>query len=166
MTAPLAPILRPACDEDGPAIAAVIATCFAAYPGCLFEPAEFPELAAIASHFSARNGALWVAAHGSRVVGSLAVAATPDPAVYELSKVYLLPPERGAGVASRMLGIAEAFASAQGARRLRLWTDTRFVEAHRFYRRRGFAPIAVRRRLADVSDTWEFAFAKPLGAPA
>lgn len=164
MTAPLAPEIRLGSDEDGPAIGRVIAACFAPYPGCLFAPAEFPELAAIASHFAARGGAIWVAAHGPRIVGSLAVGATTDPSVYELSKVYLLGHERGAGVAGRMLDLAEAFVTARGANRLRLWTDTRFLEAHRFYQRRGFARIPARRRLVDISDTWEFAFAKTVGA--
>ncbi|MDQ0315261.1 GNAT family N-acetyltransferase [Amorphus orientalis] len=154
--------LRPALDGDGPALGGIIATIFADYPGCYFVEEELPELAAPASHFAGLGGSLWVVEAGGQVVGSLAVAPTRDPQVHELFKVYLARSARGRGLARQLLARAEATARERGARRLRLWTDTRFVEAHRFYERNGFERLPVRRALADASDTWEFAYTRPI----
>ncbi|MGX1306689.1 putative acetyltransferase [Amorphus suaedae] len=159
---------RPATDSDGPAMAHVIATIFSDYPNCHFVPDEFPELDAPASHYAARDGRLWIAASGDRIVGSLAVARTPDPKVFELFKVYLLPEARGGGRAGTMLSEAVAFARAGGGTRLRLWTDTRFAEGHRFYERNGFVRLPGSRAVPDASDTWEFAYTRDIDdrAPA
>lgn len=157
--------LRPARDEDGPALARVIATIFADYPGCFYVEAEMPELAAPATHYARLGGALWVIEAGREVAGSLAVAPTRDPQVYELFKVYLSRATRGQGLAGKLLDQALAFCRDRDARRLRLWTDTRFLEGHRFYERNGFVRLPVRRALADASATWEFAYARAIDAP-
>jgi putative acetyltransferase len=163
--------IRPATDADGEAIAAIMRTVFADYPHCFFLPEEVPELAAVASHYRAHGGNVWVATEpapggGERVVGSLACAATTDPATFEIFKVYLLHAARGRGLGARMLEAALAHARAAGARRLRLWSDTKFVEGHAFYRRNGFRRIAAVRFLNDVSLTWEYGFVRPVDPAA
>ena len=157
---------RPASDTDGPSLARVIATVFADYPNCHFVPDEFPELDAPATHYASRGGRLWVASDGDRVIGSCAIARTADRTVYELFKVYLLPQARGGGLARAMLAEATAFAQAGGGRRLRLWTDTRFAEGHRFYERNGFVRMPGSRAVPDASDTWEFAYTREIPADA
>jgi len=156
---------RPASDADGPALAALIAACFAEYPGCLFEAAEFPELKAPARHYEARGGLLWVVYDYHLLVGALAVVPVPAQQAAELSKVYLAADHRGRGVAQHLLQQAEAFALRAGARRLVLWSDTRFTRAHRFYEKQGFARVPVARYLADVSRTWEYRYERPLPDP-
>ena len=157
---------RPATDTDGPSLARVIATVFVDYPNCHFVPKEFPELDAPASHYAARDGRLWIATLDSDVVGSFALARTADADVFELFKVYLLPRARGGGTARAMLREALAHARARGGRRLRLWTDTRFAEGHRFYERNGFVRLPGSRAVPDASDTWEFAYSRPLDPAA
>jgi len=156
--------IRPATDTDGADMARVIATIFADYPNCHFIPAEFPELAAPASHYAARHGRLWIAETAGRPVGSFAVTRTTDPTVFELFKVYLLPDCRGSGTAQAMLAEAIDLATAAGGRRLRLWTDTRFFEGHRFYERNGFVRVPGSRAVPDGSDTWEHAYTRALAA--
>ena len=51
---------------------------------------------------------------------------------------------------------------AQGLSRMVLWSDTRFVEAHAFYRAEGYAQTRMR-RLQDLSCTTEYGFVKALG---
>jgi putative acetyltransferase len=153
--------IRPARDEDGDGLADLIAACFREYPGCLFDRAlEFPELYAIASHFAARAGAIWVAELGTRIVGSLAVRPAGEGAV-ELLKVYVAEEVRGTGLALRLLAEAERFAAAVGVRRIELWSDTRFTRAHRFYEKHGFVRTGERRFLADISDSYEDRFVRP-----
>lgn len=169
-SAPLQPgdgiVLRPARDDDGPAIGTLLAAVFAEYPGCVFVESEFPELAAPASTFAAGGGCLWVAeasAEGS-VIGSFGILKSPEPSRFTLHKVYLGAATRGRGLARRMLAQAEAFARDQGAHELLLWTDTRFRDGHRFYERNGFARLPVVRFLGDASDSWEFAYRRRLAA--
>lgn len=157
---------RFATDTDGPGVAHVIETIFADYPNCHFVRDEFPELEAVATHYEARGGRLWVATSGDQVIGTFAIARTADPDVFELFKVYLLRQARGGGVAGTMLAEAMALARAGGGRRLRLWTDTRFAEGHRFYERNGFVRLPGSRAVPDASDTWEFAYTREINAPA
>jgi putative acetyltransferase len=155
--------IRRARDGDGPGIARLIAGVFAEYPGCFYVDAEFPELAHPASHYGARAGAVWVVESDGAIAGSFAVAATSDRAVFELSKVYLAATVRGRGLARTLLGLALDHASDHGARSVRLWTDTRFRDAHRFYEGNGFTRIPGVRFLGDESASWEFPYARALG---
>ncbi len=157
--------IRPGADTDGPGLRTLIAGVFAEYEDCPFVDAEFPELAAPASHFRRRDGELWVVEDGEgRLVGSLAVAATHRDGVFELFKVYLAAPLRGRGVAKRLLALAQEHARARGGRRLVLWSDTRFRDGHRFYRRNGFLRMPGTRALHDAANTLEFTFAREIGA--
>mgnify|MGYP001829116333 CR=1 FL=1 len=156
------PLIRCATDHDGDGLGALIAACFAEYPGCVFDrAAEFAELDAIATHFEQLRGALWVAEQGGAIVGSLGVRPLPSAAV-ELLKVYVGEPWRGSGLAGRLLEHAVAFACARDAAVLELWSDTRFLRGHRFYEKHGFRRTGESRRLADLSDTVEARFVRPL----
>lgn len=151
--------LREATDHDGDAVGAVIARCFADYPGVIFDrAAEFPELDAIASHFAAGGGKLWVAEQAGRIVGTFAIATSDEPRVMELHKVYLLPEMRGKGLARRLLDQALAFAAACGACEIKLWTDTRFAAGHRFYEANGFVRQPGGRTVDDISKSSEYAY--------
>lgn len=155
--------MREATDADGDAVGAVIARCFADYPGVIFDrAAEFPELDAIASHFAAGGGRLWVAEQGGRIVGTFAIATSDEPRVMELHKVYLLPEMRGRGLARRMLDQALAFARALGAVEIKLWTDSRFDAGHRFYEANGFLRQPGQRVLNDISKSREYAYRRSL----
>ena len=61
-----------------------------------------------------------------------------------------------------MLDTAEAHAIAAGAARLVLWSDTRFDRAHRFYEKRSYVRAGPIRVLHDISNSLEFAYAKPV----
>ncbi|WP_131834020.1 GNAT family N-acetyltransferase [Ancylobacter aquaticus] len=161
--------IRPATDADGDAIAALIAAAFSEYEGCVFDrAAEFPELDAIASHFSARGGTIWVAEADDSVIGSMALAPAKDedaPAGgLEIFKVYVAQAARRRGVARALFDTALDAARAAGAPEIRLWTDTRFADAHRFYERCGFTREGPARECHDLSATWEYLYRLPLGA--
>lgn len=153
--------IREGRDSDGQGIAALIAAVFEEYEGCPFVPAEFPELAAPASHFAGRGGALWVCETAGAIVGSFALSRV-SAETFEIHKVYLATGRRGTGLARAMFDAAAGFAAAAGGRRFRLWTDTRFVAGHRFYEKQGFTRLPVVRYLADAGNTWEFAYTAPV----
>ena len=147
--------LRPVTDADGPAIAALIAACFAEYEGCLYEPVEFPELIHPARHYQSKKAELWVATDGMALVGTVAVTPVPEQQACEITKVYLAAPYRGSGAGLMLMAHASQRADALGYTSLVFWTDTRFHRAHRFYEKLGFARQPVQRYLADVSLSWE-----------
>lgn len=162
-------LIRPATDADGDAIAALIAAAFAEYEGCVFDrAAEFPELDAIASHFAGRGGTIWVAQGAEGVIGSMALAPTRDPDAprggLEIFKVYVARAARRRGIARALFETALAAARAAGAPEIRLWTDTRFADAHRFYERCGFTRAGPARECHDLSATWEYSYRLPLTA--
>jgi putative acetyltransferase len=162
MSRPAPASIRLGTDDDSGACGDLIREIFAEYPGCLFLPSEFPELEALATHFASRRGRLWVAESGSTLVGCLGVDEAPLTDGMELHKLYVARSTRGQGLAGRLYALAEDFAVAHGAAFIELWTDTRFVDAHRFYERRGFSRLPGRRALDDASDSYEFHYRKRL----
>jgi GNAT superfamily N-acetyltransferase len=170
--------IRPGHDTDAAGFIALIGTCWAEYPGIVFDvDAELPELHALATYYTAKGGALWVAEADRRVVGMIAAVPRGDGA-WEVCRLYVLAPWRGAGLAHRLLDRAEAHARdagathprasgathsrASGATRLVLWSDTRFERAHRFYEKRGYVRSGPIRNLNDLSNSLEFGYAKPM----
>ena len=164
MTLPSPLSLRPARNDDGPGMARLIARVFTDYEGCPFVPEEFPELEAPAHFYGAtKRGHLWVIddprpQSDFPLAGSVAIVPTYAPQIYELFKVYLAHEWRGKGVSQTMLKTALDYAQDKGATSVRLWTDTRFVEAHRFYEKAGFIRLAGIRALHDASNTFEFGY--------
>jgi putative acetyltransferase len=156
-------VIREARDAEGPALSALVAAVFAEYEGCLFLAEEFPELPAPATYYAGRGGRLWVAEQPDGqgdLAGSIAVAATFRPALFELFKVYVAREARGTGLAQRLLDTALSFARAQGGTAVTLWSDSRFLSGHRFYTKHGFRRLPGLRALHDVSRTLEFGFAR------
>jgi GNAT superfamily N-acetyltransferase len=154
--------IRPARDSDADGLIAVIAACWAAYPGVILDvDGEMPELRRLATYYTAKGGALWAAESDGQLVGM--VAAVPQGAgVWEVCRVYVSPSLHGGGLGHRLIETAEAHARAADATRLLLWSDTRFDRAHRFYEKRGYVRHGPIRVLQDVSNSLEFGYAKPV----
>ena len=152
------PFIRPAIDADGIRIAQLIAAVFGEYEGCPFVIAEFPELAAPASHYEKRGGRLFVAEDKGAIIGSFAISSPDGDGVFEINKVYLDRGQRGSGLAQRLYATAIEEVLRRGGSTLKLWTDTRFLSGHRFYEKLGFVRQPVVRFLADATDGWEFAY--------
>jgi putative acetyltransferase len=163
---PSGPAIRPATNADGDAVGRLMAGVFTEYPGCVYVASEYPELVAVADHFAASGGVMWVVEASGGLIGSLAIAESSEPGVMELHKVYLTSRHRGRGVAGRLLELAEDFARLRGAYALQLWTDTRFVQGHRFYERQGFVRMPGVRALHDASASLEYPYRKDLGESA
>jgi GNAT superfamily N-acetyltransferase len=155
------PAIRPARDEDGAALAALIASCWKEYPGCDVPVEEdIPDIHRLASSYGAKGGALWVAEADGDVTGMIGVR--PHDNAYEISKMYVAAAARGSGLAQELLALAEAFAQRQGARRAILWSDTRFHRAHRFYEKQGYVRIGGIRELHDLANSLEYHYEKTL----
>lgn len=156
-------VIRPLRDEDAPGLIALVAACWAEYPGCIMDlDGENPELRRFASYCTEAGGAAWVAEESGETVGMIATAPLGGGA-WEVKRLYVARALRGAGLARALLATTEGFAAERGAGRLVLWTDTRFDRAHRFYEKHGYVREGPIRALDDLSRSLEFRYAKPLG---
>ena len=164
-TLPL-PTIRPGRDCDANGFIALIAACWAQHPGVRMDvDGEMPELRALASYYAKHGGALWTAEADGQVAGM--VATRPHEAgAWEICRVYVLPALHGTGLGHALLDVAEAHARSAGATRLVLWSDTRFDRAHRFYEKRSYVRCGPIRVLHDISNSLEFAYAKPMAGVA
>jgi GNAT superfamily N-acetyltransferase len=156
------PPLRPARDTDGPAIIALIWSCWSLLPGIRMDvEQEMPELHALATYYANQGGALWVAETEADITGMIAVRpAAAD--TWEICRLYVHPTCHGSGLAQALLDLAERHAIDAGAQHLTLWSDTRFDRAHRFYEKRSYIRNGPIRVLDDISNSLEFAYAKPV----
>lgn len=158
--------LRPGRDADAAGVIKLIGACWAEYPGCVMDmERENAELRALATYYSCKGGALWVAEADDVLVGMTGVAPL-DAGVWEIGKVYVDGAQRGTGLALSLMAAAEAHARAAGAAELKLWSDTRFTRAHAFYEKLGFVRAGAIRVLNDLSNSLEYAYAKPLSGVA
>ena len=155
--------IRPGRDADAAGYIALIGACWGEYPGCVLDvDNEAPELRALASHIAARGGALWTAEVAGAVVGMVGTVPLNHDDAWEITRMYVAAPHRGTGLAADLLRTAEGHARSRGAKRIVLWTDTRFEAAHRFYEKHSYVRAGSIRVLDDRSRSLEFRYAKPI----
>jgi len=159
--------VRPATDDDAPGLIVLVGTCFAEFEGCVLDTEhEMAHLRAVASHFSAVSGRVWVAEAAGGVVGSVAcrpMAEGGGDVALHLQLLYVAAGARRRGLGSRLVSLVEREALGRGIPTVELWSDTRFTDAHRLYRSLGYDQLPGARELHDLSDTVEYHFAKRLG---
>lgn len=160
--------LRPARDDDAEGLIALIGGCFAAYEGCVMDLEGIDaELKAIATCFREAGGKFWVLcdpARDNHIAASVGLSPSTSmgAGVIELKKLYVDGDYRRRGIASRLLDLVLDEAREQKASAVDLWSDTRFVEAHAFYKHHGFTQLPETRDLHDPSNTTEYHFVREM----
>lgn len=155
--------LRDARDEDAGGLIDLIARCFADYPGCLLDvDGEMPELRAIATELEKLGGRFWVVTRGEEIVASVGAVPSPDGEGIELRKLYVAHVVRRRGLGRALCELVEEEGHRRGLSYVDLWSDTRFLDAHRLYRKLGYEDTRRTRELHDISDTVEYYFRKPI----
>ena len=157
------PVIRPVADGDRQDLFGLIAICYADYPGCFVDPHDdLPDLRAPGSSYTKTDGAFWVVEDERGRVCACVAVDFPEAEIAELHRLYVRPDRRGMGLGSRLVRQAEAHARNRGASRMILWSDTRFVTAHRLYTRLGYVQDEGKRQLGDISQSVEYLFEKAL----
>jgi N-acetylglutamate synthase-like GNAT family acetyltransferase len=155
--------IRDARDDDAAGLIALIGATFAEYPGCVLElDHEMPQLKAIATAFAELGGRFWTAERDGVVVGCGGIAPAHDPSGAELKHLYVSKAVRRAGLGTAFVRLVEEEAGRRAAAFVELWSDTRFLDAHRLYERLGYARLTDTRELHDLSNSVEFHFLKRL----
>ena len=103
-----------------------------------------PDLADIPAFYQTGSGGFWCAKIGSEVVGTIALKDIGQTQA-ALRKMFVKAGFRGAehGVALSLLKRLLDHARAQGVKDIFLGTTAKFLAAHRFYEKHGFAEIDV-----------------------
>ena len=159
------PEIRPVADSDGAPLAELIGGVWAEYPGCVLDiDGEEPWLRAPATAYAAKRGRMWVVELDGKVVACVGIRPIDDQTA-ELKSLYVAATARRRGLGEALTELVERTATGQGAGRIELWSDTRFADAHRLYRRLGYQRLLQTRDLHDLSDTAEYAYAKALPRP-
>jgi putative acetyltransferase len=157
-----APVLRPAEDRDAQDLFGLLSLCFADFPGCFIDPHD--DLKDLRAPGSARpnDGVFWVTEDESGRVCACVSVDFPERGTAELHRLYVRPDQRGRGLGSSLVRAVERHAREQGATRMFFWSDTRFTDAHRLYRKLGYTQTDGQRELGDVSNSSEYRFEKNL----
>ncbi len=122
------------------------------------------DLMDITAHYEQLGGAFVVLDDEGQVRGTHAVM--PDNTRHDvcfLRRLYLEQALRGGEWGVRLMDWTLDWAAARGARRVELWSDTRFERAHGFFRRYGFRQDGRVREMHDGIEPYkEHFFSKGL----
>ncbi|MCC7293458.1 MAG: GNAT family N-acetyltransferase [Phycisphaerales bacterium] len=150
--------VRPTLPTDVPGILKLIAAVYAEY-GQILNTDEEPHVLCPGPYFGAHGGEFWVVADQDEVLATCGVKV--EEGVAELKTLYVHPSLRRMGWGKRLVERAMEHARSRGATMMMLWSDTRFVDAHRLYRRLAFEHDGLR-ELKDSNLTWEYGFSRQL----
>jgi N-acetylglutamate synthase-like GNAT family acetyltransferase len=102
-----------------------------------------PDIQDIGSFYQRGSGNFWVALDGSEVVGTLGLLDIGDRQA-ALRKMFVKAEYRGAphAVAHRLLRALLEWCRERSIREVLLGTTAKFLAAHRFYEKNGFAEIS------------------------
>lgn len=110
-------------------------------------------------YFRQRGGDFWIVRENGILIATAAVSMENEPA--EMKTLYVKKEARGRGLGTRLANLAIETAKERGAKRMELWSDTRFIDAHRMYERLGFARFGVR-DLNDHNNTHEYGYRRDI----
>ncbi len=149
------PTVRVTTPDDVPGILKLIGEVFAEY-GCVLDAEnEDTYLLNPGPYFRQRGGEFWVVEEASQIIATVGVLLHEDAS--ELKCLYVNRAYRRQGWGHRLSELVLDYARRAGQRRLILWTDTRFLDAHRLYRKMGFTQRGTR-ELHDSNNTVEYGF--------
>lgn len=151
---------RPITPEDTPGVHALIQRIFDDYDYVLDVENEDPHLKEPGPYFRAGGGQFWVIEHAGEIIATCAVFLREDAG--ELKSLYVDHRQRRQGLARMLTRKVIEHVRATGRRCVMLWSDTRFVEAHKLYESLGFTRGG-QREIHATNDFAEYRYDLPLG---
>ncbi len=127
--------IRRAKTADSAAAAAVVKSVYDEYGFTWDEHGYHADLLDVETAYTA----FFVAELDGRIVGTAGLSQHGS-----LERLYVLPDARGAGAGSALLAAVADEARRRGHERLEIWSDKRFEDAHRLYRREGARVVGER----------------------
>jgi putative acetyltransferase len=148
--------IRRAVAEDSRAAAAIIRAVYEEFGFTWDEDGYHADLRDVEASYAA----FFVAERDGRIVGT---AGLTDQG--SLERLYVLAEVRGSGAGSALLAAVATEARRCGHRQLEIWSDKRFVDAHRLYERHG-ARVVGERVHDDPDESHEWGLALDLIDPS
>ena len=127
--------IRQARATDSAAAARVVRTVYEEYGFTWDEYGYHADLRDVEAAYAA----FFVAELDGRIVGTAGLSEHGS-----LERLYVLPAARGAGAGSALFTAVADEARRRGHDRLEIWSDKRFEDAHRLYRREGARVVGER----------------------
>jgi len=158
------PFMRTAVPADAPAIQQLINGIFGEYGLAIAVDGVDKHLADPAEYFHAHSGEFWVVEDDGRIVATVGALPHESDAV-ELKALYVHPSIRRQGWGRRLTKLVMHYSRTLGKKRVILWSDTRFTDAHRLYSSLGFRRCG-ERELHDIYNSSEYGFECDLAAVA
>jgi RimJ/RimL family protein N-acetyltransferase len=147
---------------DAPDVMALMSRIWDEYDFVWEAETEVPDLYRFHEHYAPPHGAFWVVRdEAGLVVGSIGVERV-DATTSEIHRLYVDGHLRGRGIGRLLVEEALAWSRAEGLRRIVLWSDTRFEQSHRLYRRLGFEQLGERTVPGDINASREYRFERDL----
>ena len=152
--------LRLARNKDSEQIIKLIRKCFKDYKNCFLDiDNDSPELKYIYTYFHRQGGKFWVVEDKNKIIGCMGYL-PHEKNNLEIHKLYIDKNYRMRGLAKKLMLRIESIAKKYKKRKIVLWTDTRFKEAHKMYKKLNYKKMSKTRKLNDISNTTEYAFQK------
>lgn len=147
--------LRPTIPTDVSQILSLIDGIFQEYDCKLDAENDDRHLLEPGPYFRTRGGEFWVVEDEGAILATVAVLLDND--VGELKALYVHPTLRRHGWGRKLTELAIDYARNAAKSRMILWSDTRFTDAHRLYRKMGFHEFG-ERDLHDSNNSIEYGF--------
>ena len=107
------------------------------------EPYDNEVLSNPETYITSKGGHIFFAILEEKVVGTVALMPTSEPQVYELTKMAVDTSIRGQGIGQQLMAHCIAFAKAEKAPKLILYSNTLLENAIYIYRKWGFVEVPV-----------------------
>ena len=154
-------IIRRATEADAESVVAAVRAVYDEYGFAWDADGYHADLANTRRHY---GDAFWVADEDGDVVGTAGLELSGakvgqlEDCDCSLERLYVLDQARGRGAGSALVRAVVDEARAHGRRRLAIWSDKRFEDAHRLYERLGARVVAERvHDDPDSSHEWGLA---------
>ncbi len=157
-------IVRAATDDDADAIIQLIEDVLSEFQGCVLKvDEEHPQLREPESAYRRLGGRFWVAECQGLICGTVVLTPTDAPGVTRLRKLFISQAARGRGLGRTLCELVERTARDEmGADMMMLYTDSRFLDAHRLYEYLGYVRQPGLVQCADASNSIEYVYTKKL----
>lgn len=145
--------------EDSSDIISLVGEVWREYECTLNLDIEEQHLLDPGNYFRQRGGEFWIVRENGILIATAAVSIENELA--EMKTLYVKEESRGRGLGTQLTNLAIETAKERGAKRMELWSDTRFIDAHRMYERLGFVQFGVR-DLNDHNNTHEYGYRRDI----
>ncbi|WP_299215747.1 GNAT family N-acetyltransferase [uncultured Dokdonia sp.] len=111
------------------------------------EPYDNEVLSNPETYIISKGGHIFFAIIDEKVVGTVALMPMPEPHVYELTKMAVDTSIRGQGIGQQLMAHCIAFAKAEKAPKLVLYSNTLLENAIYIYRKCGFVEVPLEKEV-------------------